>query len=107
MDRAPEFKTRGSDARLARMIGGKDLNPWPDLGVVADRDLDDIQNDAVEVEEYAGTETDIETVIAVKWRSDNRTGPYKPEAFNQQRMPVGGGHVERGIVARKPSMGCR
>jgi hypothetical protein len=81
MDRTPEFETRGSHGCIARMVGGEDLNPWPDLAVVANRDLDDIQGDAVEIKEYACAQADIEALIAMERRSDNCTSPDNPEAF--------------------------
>jgi hypothetical protein len=45
------------------VIGRKDLNPWADLRLVANRDLHDIEDDAVEIQEHAGTETDVEAVV--------------------------------------------
>ena len=43
----------------------------------------DIQNDAVEVEEHVGAEADIEAVVAVERRADDRTLSYRGEAFGQ------------------------
>jgi hypothetical protein len=50
------------------VIGRKNLNPWADLRLVANRNLHDIDDDAVEIQEHARTETDIEAIIAVKRR---------------------------------------
>jgi hypothetical protein len=42
------------------VIGRKDLNPWADLRLVANRNLHDIEHDAAKIQEHARTETDVE-----------------------------------------------
>src|SRR4029079_908206 len=61
-DRAPEFEALAPCFGVARMIGGVDLHRRPALGAVADRDFDDVENDAVEVEKHALSEPDVVTV---------------------------------------------
>ena len=53
------------------MVGGVDLRRGPDLGAVADRDFNHVENDAVEVEEDAVAETDVVAIVAVEGRSDD------------------------------------
>ena len=42
--------------RVARMVGRQDLHSRPDLRAIADRDLHDVEDHAVEVQEHASTE---------------------------------------------------
>src|SRR3984957_10735518 len=51
--RAAEFETAGPCCGVARMVGGVDLYRGSDLGALADRDLNDIQDYAIEVQEHA------------------------------------------------------
>jgi len=53
------------------MIGGVDLRCGSDLGAVADADFDDIQDDAVEVQENPVAETDIIAEVAEERRADH------------------------------------
>ncbi len=53
------------------MVGGVDLRRGPDLGAVADRDFDDVEDDAVEIEEDAVAETDVVAIVAVEGRTDH------------------------------------
>jgi hypothetical protein len=48
------------------VIGGEDLNPWPDPRLFTNDDLYDIEDHAVEVQEHTRTETDVEALVAVK-----------------------------------------
>ena len=84
------------------MVGREDLHSRPDLGTIADRYLDDIEDHAVEVQENARAEADVEAVVAVERRPDHGTISNEREAFHQQFAPVGGRHIERGVVAREP-----
>jgi len=65
-DRATKLQSGPPRSSIAWVIGGEDLNPWPDLSPVSNSDLYDIENHAVEVQEHTRTETDIEAVVAVK-----------------------------------------
>jgi len=55
--------------RVARMVGRKNLNTRPNLGLVANADLDNIQDDAVVVQESSSAQGDVESVVAVERRS--------------------------------------
>ena len=71
-DRATKLQPGPPRSSIAWVIGGEDLNPWPDLSPVSNSDLYDIENHAVEVQEHTRTETDIEAVVAVKrWPNHN------------------------------------
>jgi hypothetical protein len=38
------------------VVGGEDLNPWPDLRFFTNSDLNDIEDHAVEVQEHTRAE---------------------------------------------------
>src|SRR6185369_7247235 len=57
--RAAELQAGFSRIGVARVVGRVDLHGGPDLGAVADDDLDDVENDAIEVEEDAVAEADV------------------------------------------------
>src|SRR6516225_1859959 len=103
-DRAAKLQPGGAPRRVAWMVGRQDLHPRPDLRAVADGDLHNIEDHAVEVQEHASTEANVETVVAMKWRPDHRAVSDFGEAFHQQLAPLGGGHVECGVVAREPPL---
>lgn len=88
VDRASEFQSSLARCRIARMVGGQDLNSRPNLGPVANADLDNIQDDAVEVQENSGAKGDVEPVVAVERRS--YAGPVTDarEALAQQRTTL-------------------
>ena len=79
------------------MVGGVDLDGWADLGVVADLDGGDVEQDAVEVEEDAAAESDVVAVVAEKWWPDGRAGATGGEELGEQRR-VGNGVVGRRVV---------
>jgi hypothetical protein len=53
LDGTAEFKAGAARFDVARMIGGVNLDRRPYLRAIANRHFDDVENDAVEVEEYA------------------------------------------------------
>ena len=63
------------------MIGGVDLHRRPDLGAVADHDLDHVEDDAVEIQEHAVAEADVVAVVAMKRRTDDGVLADMGEAF--------------------------
>ena len=85
MDRATKFQAGSPTSRVAWVIGRKDLNARPDLRLVSNGDLHHVEDDAVEVQEHAHTETNVEAVVAVKRRPDYSAVPDRGEAFQQQR----------------------
>lgn len=74
-DRSPELQPRLPLLGVIRMIGGIDLHSRPNCGPIADRHLCHVEDDAVEVHIGVGSDTDVEAVIAVKGRTDNRSRP--------------------------------
>ena len=82
-DRATKFQPAGPLSRIAWVIGGEDLNPWPDLRLVTNSDLYDIEDHAVEVQEHTRTETNIEAVVAVKRWPNHSALADCTEAFQQ------------------------
>jgi len=65
------------------VVGGEDLNPWPDLRSVTNSDLYDIEDHAVEVQEHTGTKTNIEAVVAVKRWPNHSALADRSEALRQ------------------------
>ena len=90
---------------VARMIGGVDLHRRPDLGAVADRDFDDVEDDAVEVEEDAVAETDVVAIVAVEGRTDHGVLADVAEAFAEQRVPLRYRRCQRRVVTHHPRLG--
>ena len=66
------------------MIGSEDLYSRTDLGRFPDGDLRNIKDHAVEIQEHAGTEVDIETIIAMERRADYGTFADGAQAFQQK-----------------------
>jgi hypothetical protein len=63
-DRTAKLQAGSPFHRVTWMVGRQDLHSRPDLGTVADRYLDDVEDHAVEVQENARAEADIEAVVA-------------------------------------------
>src|SRR5437763_10520169 len=82
-----KFQPLASRLRVPGMVGGIDLHRGSDLGALADADFDNVQDDAVEVQEDAVADTDVVAEIAKERRADHGIGAYKTEAFAEQRMP--------------------
>jgi hypothetical protein len=65
------------------VIGGKDLNSWPDLRLITDVDRHRVEDDAVEVQEDTRAQPNVEAVITVKrWTNDGALADFS-EAFQQ------------------------
>src|SRR5215469_13637678 len=106
-DRATKLQPGGPVNRIARMIGGEDLNPWPYLRLFTNDDLYDIEDHAVEIQEHTRTETDVEAVVAVKGWPDHRTFADRSEALQQDSPQLGGRCAKGRVVSREPFMGYR
>jgi hypothetical protein len=102
-DGPPELQAAAPLRRIARVVGGVDLDRRSDLRPLADRDLHHVEDHAVEVEEGVGPQADVEAVIAVERRTDNGTGPDFGEALGEQHAPLVIGENERGVVSGEPS----
>src|SRR4051812_9486597 len=87
VDWATKLQPRGPSSCIAWVIGREDLNPWTDLGFVADRGLHDVEYNAVRVQEHAHAESDVEAVVAVKRWPNDGTLANGSETFQQQFPP--------------------
>ena len=87
------------------MIGGVDLRRGSDLGAVADRDFDDVEDHAIEVEEHAVAEADIVAVVAKERRPDHRILADISKALRQDRMTLRYRQRQRRVVACDPDFG--
>jgi hypothetical protein len=105
-DWATKLQPGGPLGCIPWVIGRKDLNPWADLRFVANRDLHDVEDNAVEVQEHARTETDVEAVVAVKRRPNHGTLANRSEASQQQFPPLRVWRAKRRVVAGEPFMGA-
>src|ERR1700730_11967475 len=84
VDWATKLQPGGPPSCIAWVIGREDLNPWTDLRFVANGDLHDVEDNAVEVQEHACTENDVDAVVAVKRRPNTGTLANRSEAVEQQ-----------------------
>jgi hypothetical protein len=76
------------------MVGGVDLDCWPDLRPVTDRHFDHVEDHAVEVEEHARADRDIEPVVAEERRPDFGVLADTAQPLEQKRTAlVRQGHV--------------
>ena len=71
-DGATELESAGAERRVAGVIGGEDLHAGADLCHVADQDVHDIEHDAAEVHEDAAANPDVEAIVAMERRPDER-----------------------------------
>src|SRR5690606_30497102 len=83
-DRPTELQARLALCRLARMIRGEYLHTGADLGPVTDGHRDHIQDHAIEIEEYALAQADIEAVIATERRPDVHVFANRGKALDKQ-----------------------
>ena len=77
--RTPEFDAAAPGLGIAGMIGGVDLRGGSDLRSIADGHFDDIQDDAIEVQENLIAETDVVAEVAEKRWPDHGAGADMPE----------------------------
>ena len=106
-DRPARLQTTGTLVRVAGMVCSQYLHARTDLGQVTDDDFDDIENDAVEVQEYSCAEADVEAVVTMERRADDGAFADLAQAFLQQAVPCGGGVREAGVVPCQPGACCR
>ena len=67
-------------------------------------DFDDVEDDAIEVQEHAVAETDVVAVVAKERRPDHRVLADMAETFGQQRVPLRHRRCQRRVVAREPGL---
>src|SRR6185312_2882060 len=106
-DRAAEFEPGATGLGIAGMIGSVDLHRGADLGAVADHDLDDVEDDAVEIEEDAVAETDVVAIVAEERRTDHGVVADMAESLAEQRVPFADRQRQRGVVTRHPRFRSR
>src|SRR5216683_425329 len=100
--RTPEFDAAAPGLGIAGMVGGVDLRGGSDLRSIADGHFDDIEDDAIEVQENLVTETDIVAEVAEKRWPDHGAGADMTETFGQQRVALGYRKRQRCVVAHQP-----
>ena len=89
------------------MIRRVDLNGRSDLGAVADADFDDVEDDAVEVQEHAVADANVVAKVAEERRPDHGAAADMPQTLAQQRVPFRNRLRQCGIVADQPCLGLR
>jgi hypothetical protein len=71
------------------VVGGVHLDRGSDLGAIADGHFDDIEDDAVEVQENPLAKTNVVAVVAKERWADHGAGAVMTETFGQQRVALG------------------
>src|SRR5450631_1076761 len=100
--RTSEFEPAAPRFGIAGMVGGVDLRRGSDLGAVADCHLDNIEDDAIEIQENLIAEPDIIAEVAEERRADHRARADMTETFGQQRVALGNRQRQRRVVAHQP-----
>ena len=90
----PNSSPDARSAGIARMVGGQDLHARSDLGLGADGHRHDVEDHAIEVQEGAIAETDVEAVVAVERRPDRRAPACEGQALGQQGVTPIDGQVQ-------------
>src|SRR5713226_10020012 len=103
--RSSEFEPAAPRFGIPGMVGGVDLRRGSDLGAIADRDLDHIEDDAIEIQEHPVAEADVVAVVAKERRADHGSSADMTETFGQQRVTLGNGQRQRRVVAHEPRLG--
>ena len=81
--RTAEFDAAAPRLGIAGMIGGVDLRGGSDLRSIADGHFDDIQDDAIEVQENLIAEPDVVAEVAEKRWADHGAGADMTETLGQ------------------------
>jgi hypothetical protein len=71
-DGSPKLGTRPAYRRITRMVRCVYLHRRADLSSRSNSHRNDVEDHTVEVEENARSDSDVVTVVAMKWRSDYR-----------------------------------
>jgi hypothetical protein len=79
-----ELESRLPLCGITRMVGRIDLHGRADLRPLANLNLDDIEDDAIEVEKCTCPELDVGAIIAKEGRTNLCAGPDAAEAFKQE-----------------------
>src|SRR5450755_787162 len=100
--RTPELDAAAPGLGIAGMVGGVDLRRRSDLRSIADGHFDDIQDDAIEVQENFIAETDVVAKVAEERRADHGARADMTETLGQQRVALRHGQRQRRVVAHQP-----
>jgi hypothetical protein len=100
--RPSELQTSSPLLGIMGMVGSVDLHRWPDLRSFTNRHFHHVEDDAVEVEEGVGSHLDVEAIVTVKGRADDRSGSDLGQPLAQERMPMTWGLAESIIVPLQP-----
>src|ERR1700738_667396 len=100
--RSPEFGPPAPGLGIAGMVGGVDLRRRSDLRSIADGHFDDIQDDAIEIQENFIAETDVIAKVAEKRRGAHGGCADMIETLGQQRVARRHGQRQRRVVAHQP-----
>src|SRR5690606_15957497 len=100
--RPTELQARLARCRLARMIRGEYLHTGADLGPVTDGHRDHIQDHAIEIEEHALAQADIEAVIAMERRPDVHIFANRGKALDKQLPTLIDRKRNSSVVAGQP-----
>src|SRR5258707_13949451 len=85
------------------MTGGKNARRRTNLRPIADRDFNNVENDAVEIEECSAAKPDVGAVIAEERRPDFGAPTDAGEPLLQERRPV---RRQRHVLASQPTRRC-
>jgi hypothetical protein len=100
--RASEFEAATPRFGIPGMVGGIDLHRRPNLGAIADRHFDDIEDHAIEVQEDPVAETDVVAIVAKERRADHGARADMTETLGQQRVALRYRQGQRRVVAHEP-----
>jgi hypothetical protein len=84
VDWAAKLQPGGPPSCIAWVIGREDLNPWADLRLVLNRNLHDVEDDAVEMQEHARTEPD--AAAPPGGRCDGASGVFATVGLQLERV---------------------
>src|SRR5229473_5416262 len=100
--RTSEFEPPAPRFGIPGMVGGVDLRRRSDLRSIADGHFDDIQDDAIEVQENFIAETDVIAKVAEERWANHGARADMTETLGQQRVTLRNGQRQRRVVAHQP-----
>jgi hypothetical protein len=101
VDRMRQFRPSRPCGRIARMIGGQQLDIRAELRLLADSDLRRVQKYRAEIYKHFRAKRDLRPVITIKRRLDRGIKAGIPEQLAQQPGPtIAVGRITR-VVTRK------
>jgi hypothetical protein len=85
-DRPSELQPSPPLLGIRGMIGSVDLHRWPDLRSFTNPHFHHIKDDTVEVEKGVSSEPDVEAIITVEGRADDRAWTDLCQPLGQERV---------------------